>query len=376
MTSRRLRHLGILFLPILTPAIAWVTLVQRTIPSATAQPILLVCGDFSDQGSFVHAVFEEARRVSKDPQVRSLARFRVERLDDAGDSASAQFEQSFLDALARNYIVCIISANTSQSTPPVIRLAETFRIPVLVTVATTKAALAHSRGYTLRLVGDDSKQATVIGEWAGKHQYKRITVMYHQSEYGEFLSRTLLSNLEAEHKQALRVSFANTPAAGQGLRALKNCPLDALVYVGYRQDLPDLLRWLDVHELRFPLLVTDGCFSQDLGALAKSRNFVLSLSFPVDPFPERSGRQPGFGAYGNDAAYILAYALNDALDKGVTREKLMASIRQVVNDRSIDDKLLNCRYRFSDSGENEEARFRFIDDVNKPPSEGGANGNR
>jgi ABC-type branched-subunit amino acid transport system substrate-binding protein len=316
-------------------------------------------------------VFEAVQRISVQETLNGRPVFAVARLDDRTDTTSSSFEQGFLDVISRDHVVAIIAANRSATAPALLRLAETFRIPTLITVATTDAVFGPHTRNALRLVPTDSKQAEAISTWASS--FSRLLLIYHDSEYGEFLSASAARLLERNHKQVLRTpsagafaalsAFLSAPCAPPPVTTTQPAPSAAVVYAGYSSDLPDVLRALAMTNAKVPLLVTDGCYSDELTSLLSQYPAQRFLSFPVEVRNTSSSRPSGFGPYGEDAAILLMHALADAATNRIPRERLMDSIQKVIAQHVVKPGRLAFSYSFDfdakppASCENQSATF-------------------
>lgn len=357
MIGSHLRRAVVIAVPSLSAIIAWYSLSAAQFPPFPT-PAVIVCGDFSREDSFAHDVHTALRQTARALAGTGGVKLHVLALDDEGRAGTLSFQQRFLDLLAQHYVIALVSANKTDNMPPVLRLAETFRIATLIAVATNDRVLSSATKHALRLVPNDSEQARAIVAWAG--QYARPLIVYNRSDYGMFLSRSISQQLEEVGRPVLRWAFDALPLRLTACGAGAEFEPDAIIYAGYFAELPDVLRWIRTNGLTVPLLLSDGCYDSTLPRLTPGLTGPLALSFPKDVFATGDSTQAGFGAYGHDSALIIAHARQEALENCVPRDRFIQSVRAVLSDRTLVPQGLVEKYELTATGENRRATFRVI----------------
>lgn len=358
MNRRVFRRFSIFALVLTPPVVEGLVLTAKDFPPYP-DPVVLVCGDFTSPASFAQQVFSRAADASRSLTVRGLPRFRVVPLDDEGDASTAEFEQHFLDTLARFRVVAIISANKTVDAAYVIKLGETFRIPTLLAVATYKGLVTSKDRCTIRLVPNDGFQAAAISAWTAP--YRSVLIVWNRSRYGESLSSDTAAMIEARAAtQVLRVPADELLQSMCGLLEWGDFSnLNAVVYIGYHEELPDVLRAIDASFPDVPLLVSDGCYVTNLATLCRNHAGPVYLSFPVDPSVETDAEQSGFGVFGADACLLIANALQALGESGGGREDLSDALREVAAPQSGALRSLSNAYRF-ERNENTALSFQVV----------------
>lgn len=355
MNRRAIRRTLILLLALSPAAAEWWVLSTTSFPPY-ASPTIVVAGDFSAPDSFGHQVYSAVYAASQTGGTPHSPQLHVLRLDDQGDASTYAFRQQFLDVLSREYVVAVVSANTTANAGHVIKLGETFRLPVLVTVATHQGLLTAQTTHTFRLVPNDVFQAAAILNWSSA--YSRVVVLWNDSIYGAALSNQAVALIERTGKRVVRVPAAQLiQYAGFLSQDPSSFKPDAIIYIGYHYELSDITRTLRAMNCTLPLLVSDGCYSENLASVAAIYGAPVSLSFPVDPYSTSATR--GFGAFGTDACLIIGQALKEAHDDELGRELLVDAVVNVTGSAPTTPPLLRA-YQFDRLRENTASSFRVL----------------
>ena len=262
----------------------------------TAQ--FVVTGNFADKQDFAHDVLTGLRSASKSAPTLAFATTLI----PAGASAR-QAEGAVLASIAQHSPLAIISADNSSNAAVVLRTADSIGLPVLITVATSDELLQPSSSNTenynaaLRLVARNNLQASAIVDEAETLALLPNTPATASDKAtlicltdGSLYAHNIATAIRAKcHK--LRCS---TFARDSRNIALNSIARDAktryiVCFLGYYQDLPDLLSTLSILNIAWPLILSDGCASPDLGKLALalrppgSRTFLCQPSQGGDP---------------------------------------------------------------------------------------------
>lgn len=341
----RWQRLILIAAPLMLALFDPVSTLFTTLPSATRDPTVLVVGDFSGPQSFAVDVYAaaDARRKDLNPNLNVI------KLDCRDGERPALAQERFLDLLFKHRVIGVISADTTQTLPQTIMMAETFKLPVLVSVATGDGLLPSSGHTTFRLVPRNSEQARIIANAVTTP----AIIVYHDSDYGHGLSAQICAFLDHQATQYLRVRSA-TPVLqmNDALSRLQWHP-GCIIYVGYPEELNDLLHALPPDLLKLPLLLSDGCYSKTIKQSVASFKVNASLCFPIDPFSNNHDVASGFGEYGRDALVLLYNATGD------TSQPMTNTVLSDVA-RDLEQKKQLRTYDFDSSGENTKAQFTMI----------------
>lgn len=335
------------------------------------RPTFLVTGDFAKSGDFSHDVFAGAKNASvefKDPSSQSSPLV-LPLPADAGMS-EAVFRDSLLKVYTRRNVVGIISADISSVAEVVLKVANSYRLPVLLTVATNDKILrARREDLSFRLVPTDTKQAGLLAEWCFS---KDRPVIIHGGEtpYGQFLGRKVIEILSQErvsHSKAkeppIITSYFNGTDLFSVLAPIQLLQVDGIVFIGYSDRFAELLGKLKALNCTIPILLSDGCYSPFVIDNPPDGDFFLS--FPTSPMQQDNRRNVrANGVFGHDAYIILGTALADMRKEHAPRHSMPGYIRQCA--RASDLGLIE-EYRFDSAGENEAATFKRYK-LNRLPS--------
>lgn len=186
-------------------------------------------------------------------------------LDDESDSdvAVSQTEQ-VADAVQSNQTVLgvIGHLNSGQTLAAMERYQD---LPIVVITPTASEESLTERGYDnfFRVNASDAVQAAVDAEFlVNTLGATNVAVIHNNTEYGQGLANSLISELEARGASAalqLEVEEGQ-PRYTEEVAAVQNSNADAIFYAGYEIEAPYLRAELVEAGVDLPMLASDGAF--------------------------------------------------------------------------------------------------------------------
>lgn len=333
---------------------------QGTIDS---RPVFLVTGDCDKLGDFCHDVYDGVKEAVSTVRIDASERKPVvQLLNTHGRTSLDSFRDTFLELYIRRDVRAVISADISTIAPIVIRVANSYRIPVLLAVATNNDILKERRAdLAFRLVPTDSQQAQLMADWC-KCKLRPVIIHGGQTPYGRFLGSTIVDLLDqtapCSPKRAPIVitGYFDATDLFSALVPIRELGIDGMVFIGYADRFKELYGKLKALNLEIPVLLSDGCYAPSLIQSPPSGDFALS--FPIDPKP-RANRHNirASGVFGYDAYVLLVRAFSDMDRNSPSEGSFPASLRNAAKTTTVQEDLLE-RYKFDINGENESAHFQ------------------
>jgi ABC-type branched-subunit amino acid transport system substrate-binding protein len=321
------------------------------------RPVVLVIGNTGDPESFAWQANDGLAHVAV--QCRLSGSFRLLRLPGPTQGDSLALQKRILRALARWPVRAILSCQNSPDVPPLLAICDRLQIPVLLLVATNTALLSRAPGLVLRLPPSDTAQASALAE--DILPTDTVALFYENNNYGRGLASALATNLRSRGVTLLQFTVGSDAEISPLLLYLGPYHCTCVIYAGYYYRVTDILAKLTALHFAGKVLLTDGCYSQDLRTL-DSPPYTLALSFPVDPYPTDPDSCQGFRSYGHDAGLLLYYALSDpdaplAAPAFITQLTNLVAMQPPPVAQLTTCQLIN-KYQFDSRGENSLARCR------------------
>ncbi|MDI6791998.1 MAG: hypothetical protein QME81_03905 [bacterium] len=361
-------------------AVLWLILNPSISNPLSVNPVILFVGGFSAPDSFgsivkngVECAREKWKRTSEGlhPDVREISFLESSLYEVSSKTAKIQI-QELLESLqsrivaeiAEDNIVAIISANTSQSAPTILKIGKVFNIPVLLTVATNDKILEGYDGIGYRLLARDTQQAKIIKEWYQKlPKDSQLGVFHDHTRYGIGLRNALVD--EIGPLELLTFNIGSTIDVAGAFKYGVEAGIDAWISIGYKEDAIETITKKSALKISGPLLFSDGAYGEWMTGI-KAKNTYLS--FPKQQM-ESVGKQSengnqrsdnlkprGYSVYGYDAYCIIDEALNNLIRRGKRKYELAAEIASVACELSKKRNLYQ-KYEFDENGENKQASF-------------------
>lgn len=351
------------WLPIVVAVIAVCFIVAgyRNRKREDTRPVFLVTGDFKKVGDFSKDVLEgaDAAADALKPNV-SQAKPIIQALDTEGRASESFFRNSFLRFYTTRNVRAVISADISTIAPIVVKTANSYGVPVLLTVATNDDVLTQKRGdLTFRLGPTDTKQSEFLANWlSGK---SRPAIIHGgQTPYGRFLGTETIERLAQANRISRNPPIITDYVLGTDLFSvlapMKAMGVDGIAFIGYADRFRELYGKLKALDFKTSVLLSDGCYTPSL--IHNRLEGDYSLSFPVNPLRRPDGVQAN-GIFGFDAYMLLAHTFADIERERGGNESFSAALRETSKEESVKRDLLS-RYDFDFTGENKSAHFEIF----------------
>jgi branched-chain amino acid transport system substrate-binding protein len=242
----------------------------------------------------------------------------------------------------------LIGDVTSAGTQAIIPIVTRAQVPV-ISPAASDPALSGSSPFFARVWPSDVYEAVVIGDYAQHKAYKRIAMLYANTDYGLGMAREF-KKVAGEQSIVLDIPVdRETPDYRPTIQRISNSRPDAIFLVFYPEDARRFLQQLAEQRIQLPILAT-ATFEDPAVATAPLADHVVFAS-PVPPSetdPNRAsfvesytktfGSGPGvLSDTGYDAAMILiqAYAA-----RGAEGPKAVADyIRSIKNYEGVSGRM-------------------------------------
>lgn len=291
-------------------------------------PKVLVVGSGRDRTSFASQARSGIDMAVRDFRTGEV--YDLEYLDTDRDSDEV-IRQRLLGVLARADICLIISCQNSPEVPPVRELSMTFRIPMLLLVATNSALTRSCPELVLRFPPSDEDQATCFVEAVAPTD--TVAIIYESNNYGRGLAENLIASF-GDAQPLLQFLVDEESEVTPYLLLMTQYRCNTIVYAGYYERAADLLRKLSALHYKGRVLLSDGCYSNRLPRLQSAR-INIELSFPTDPFPQGTEAFRGYWGYGYDAAQLAREAIYYYRRTSKGRESLLADIAKIAYLNSL-----------------------------------------
>lgn len=321
-----------------------ILVVHRIVAAIEPEQCILVTGEFGRPAQYAESAEAGVHRSAKALLPSSEANVTVVRLESTDLPGEASFQQRFLNTIATRRIVAIVSADTSTTARRTLALGTTFKIPVLLVVATTDNLVVPHSPFVFRLVSNDTRQARTIALWA--RGFERILVVSDATDYGHFLAETIGSELRAKEVGYLHIDIPPSQDSYSLVQGYNTVQPTAAILAGYATNLPVFLEALSRLPTPPSVLLSDGCYTPELPNICSPYPAPIALCFPVDPFVRTRGLPVGFGAVAADAALAIRRALIDARTNNTPRQDLSDTLRAVFSTDTIGLGALSRQYEF------------------------------
>lgn len=322
-------------------------LTHRIITSVEPEQCIVVTGEFGKPAQYAESAEAGVIRSARSLLPSTDANVTVVRLESADFPGDPPFKQRFLSTIATRRVVAIVAADTSTTARRTISLGTTFRIPVLLVVATTDNLLSPQSASVFRLVSNDSRQARKIADWA--RTFPTVLIVSDASEYGHYLATSIGNQLRGQKIQYRHIDVPPSQdpySITEGYGILKPA---AAIFAGYAAHLPGFLDALARLPTPPKVLLSDGCYTPELSTLCSTYPSTVELSFPVDPFAMTRSIPIGFGSVASDAALAIRRALIDARIHNAPREELSETLRAVFSTDTTGWGALSGQYDFTNA---------------------------
>src|ERR1700733_46103 len=243
--------------------------------------------------------------------------------------------------LSKGRVLGVVSGGTSYTDLSLVDLCRRLQIPLLLGVATNDDLTKRGAGVeqdVFRMPPNNRAQAKSIA-YAAKAKLnsdlKLFVIVYEDNAYGNYLFTQVYHGLKDSDPTTFLVDNNTSvhilmPSIA---RIISNDP-SVVIYIGYSKRAIDLLEELNAYNVKVPVILSDGCFSND----PDLRRFVgklsdVSLSFPVKGAWHSGPGGEGFQAYGY-VAYLLLAGLEEAQSRLGN-----ASLTELLNGVEIPDFL-------------------------------------
>lgn len=234
----------------------------------------------------------------------------------APDAVSAATK--LVDISHANVLIGDVTSAGTQAIIPIITRAQ---VP-LISPAASDPALSGSSPFFARVWPSDVYETVVIGDYAGRKAYKRIAMLYANTDYGLGMAKEFT---KAVGQQSLVLDIPvdrETPDYRPTIQRIKNSRPDALFLVFYPEDARRFLQQLAEQRVQLPLLATATVEDPAVASAPLADHLVFASPVPpsdtdphraafVQAYTKAFGARPGvLSDTGYDAAMILikAYA--------------------------------------------------------------------
>lgn len=326
-----------------------------------SRPVILVTGDFKKIGDFANDVLEGAN-IAADalkPNVSGPKPI-IQILDTEGRNSESIFRNAFLENYTTRNVCAVISADISTIAPVVVKTANSYGVPVLLTVATNDDVLAQKRGdLTFRLGPTDTRQSEVLAGWL-RTKARPAIIHGGQTPYGRFLGAETIDRLAQMRDPSQPPPIITDYLSGSDffsiLAPMKTLQVDGIAFVGYADRFKELYGKLKALNFQPSVLLSDGCYTPTLIQQPPEGDFYLS--FPVHPKRRPDGVQAN-GVFGFDAYTLLAYTFADIERRPRTDLSFPTALRSTAKEEPVKKELIG-KYDFGANGENRLAHFEIF----------------
>ncbi|MFA7419460.1 MAG: hypothetical protein WCZ90_07225 [Melioribacteraceae bacterium] len=329
-----------------------------------AKKYILIVGDFNNEGSFGQNVLDgfqiALNEKGKNKTLFSYETISVDERVVENVSGSINYEtkevheklkSELIDRISSKSVLCIISANNSQTLRPCLEIGRTFNIPVLITVATSDIDKEFNDIFC-RLPANNKKQATCIINWMnriGVTPSSYFGVLYSPTIYGTGLLRELQKQVDFEKLIPFTIN-TTTDMVGT-INYGNDIKISGWVSLSYLKEAIEIQLKKEKLIPQKPILFSDGAYGSWIEKVNRKKE-ELYLSFP-ETYPDKNkkiDKVNGFGVFGYDAYWIIDNCLNNSIDKRAFNEKLFLF-------ENISSSQLIQKYKFS-NGENINSKFK------------------
>jgi branched-chain amino acid transport system substrate-binding protein len=295
----------------------------------------------------------------------------VRQIPDQGEQIQAA--QVALDIVADSSVIAVIGHSSSGDTAAAMQIYTTYEMPIMMPVATnpnlTLDPKVIEKKNAYRLVPQDNLQAsTLIDFCKNKFSPKKVDVIKDSSTYADSLSRSLSSELSNKGIENKIFSVGENKGLIDFVKARQS---DVIIFSGYYGEGSKLINSLRKAGVDAPILLTDGCFPDDIFKEIKVDPGEIYISFLapdwrtqpsaekiVSASKQRSSLDPSFAPFAADSYHIIHDAATKILgENGNNQLNRRLLLNYLQKHREFNDKsYISGPYVFGDNGDNTKGR--------------------